>query len=116
MSIESVSSVAATLGGSFFVSFLVGYFIKKIIKILMFVSGGILALLMYLQSQEMINVEVNTNRILSSADGIINSIATNMTNVFQTDNNNLSILGSNLGIPLTGSIASGLMLGLTWRS
>jgi uncharacterized membrane protein (Fun14 family) len=32
------------MGGGFFVSFLIGYFIKKIIKILMFVFGGVLAL------------------------------------------------------------------------
>jgi uncharacterized membrane protein (Fun14 family) len=116
VNVESVSSVAATLGGGFFASFLVGYFIKKIIRILMFVFGGFLGLLMYLQSQGMINVEVNTDRIQSSADAAINSIATNVTNIFQTDNNNLSIVGNNLGIPLTGSIASGFTLGLTRRS
>ena len=66
MTTESLYPMAGTLGGTFLGSFLIGYFIKKIIKILMFIFGGILALLMYLQSQGMISVEVNTDKIQSS--------------------------------------------------
>ena len=69
------------MGGGFFVSFLIGYFIKKIIKILMFVFGGILALLMYLQSQGIINVEVNVDKLQSSAEAILNTITANTTNI-----------------------------------
>jgi uncharacterized membrane protein (Fun14 family) len=113
MTTETLYSIAGTLGGSFFGSFLIGYFIKKIIKILMFVFGGILALLMYLQSQGMISVEVNTYKIQSSIEALVSTIAANTTNVFPSDGN--SIVGSNLGIPITGSIASGFMLGITRR-
>src|SRR5215216_1685058 len=102
MNTESLYSLAGTMGGGFFVSFLIGYFIKKIIKILMFVFGGILALLMYLQSQGIINVEVNVDKLQSSAEAIVNTIVTNTTNIFPTDNNNNpSIISNNLGIPLT---------------
>src|SRR5215211_5199215 len=114
MTTESLYSIAGTLGGSFFGSFLIGYFIKKIIKILMFVFGGVLALLMYLQSQGMISVEVNADKIQSSAEAIVNTIAANTTNIFPSDNNP-SIIGNNLGILLSGSIASGFMLGITRR-
>lgn len=114
MNIESFSSVATIMGGGFFASFLIGYFIKKIIKILMFVFGGVLALLIYLQSQGMITVEVNVDKIQSSVEAIINTIAANTTNIFPSDNNP-SIIGNNLGVPLTGSIASGFMLGITRR-
>jgi uncharacterized membrane protein (Fun14 family) len=114
MTTENLYSIAGTLGGGFFGSFLIGYFIKKIIKILMFVFGGILALLMYLQSQGMIKVEVNTDKIQSSAEALVNTIAANTNNVFPSDNNS-SIIGNNLGIPLTGSIASGFILGITRR-
>jgi uncharacterized membrane protein (Fun14 family) len=112
MTTETLYSIAGTLGGTFFGSFLIGFFIKKIIKILMFVFGGILALLMYLQSQEMISVEVNTDKIQSSVQSLVITIAANTTNVFPSDD---SIVGSNLGIPITGSIASGFMLGITRR-
>ena len=117
MNIDNISSVAGTLGGSFFASFLVGYFIKKVIKILMFVFGGILALLIYLQSQGMISVDVdiNVDKIQSSAETVINTIAANTTDIFPTDNNNPSTIGNNLGIPLTGSAMAGFMLGITRR-
>jgi uncharacterized membrane protein (Fun14 family) len=113
MNIESFSSVATIMGGGFFVSFLIGFFIKKIIKILMFVFGGILALLIYLQSQGMITVEVNVDKIQSSVEAIVNTIAANTTDIFPSDNNS-SIIG-NLDIPLTGSVAAGFMLGITRR-
>src|SRR5215217_5423234 len=87
MNVENVSSVVTTLSGGFFVSFLIGYSMKKIIKILMFVFGGILALLMYLQSQGIISVEVNANKIQSSAEAIVNTIAANTTNISPSDNN-----------------------------
>jgi uncharacterized membrane protein (Fun14 family) len=112
---QDTLSVIATLGGGFFGSFLVGYFIKKIIKVLMFVFGGILALLMYLQSQGMLNVEVNMDKIQSSADAAINAISTNLAQMSPTDSNPYFI-DSNLGIPFTGSIASGFMLGVTRRA
>jgi uncharacterized membrane protein (Fun14 family) len=114
MTTETLYSIAGTLGGTFLGAFLIGFFIKKIIKILMFVFGGILALLMYLQSQGMINVEVNTDKIQSSVEALVSTIAANTTNVFPSDGNS-SIVGSNPGIPLIGSIASGFMLGITRR-
>jgi uncharacterized membrane protein (Fun14 family) len=111
MTTESLYPIACTLGGTFLGSFLIGYFIKKIIKILMFVFGGILALLMYLQSQGMMSVEVNMDKIQSSVQALVSTIAVNTTNVFPSDGNS-SIVG---GIPLTGSIASEFMLGITRR-
>jgi uncharacterized membrane protein (Fun14 family) len=115
MTTETLYSIAGTLGGSFFGSFLVGFFIREIIKILMFVSGGILALLMYLQSQEMINVVVNVDKIQSSAEAAIDAITTHLAQMFPSDNDP-SFIGNNLGIPLTGSTASGFILGITRRS
>jgi uncharacterized membrane protein (Fun14 family) len=113
MYLDNLVSVATTLGGGFFVSFLVGYFVKKMIKILMFVSGAILALLLYLQSEGIINVEVNVDKIQTSAQAAINSITTQLALTFPIGNT--LIADSNLGIPLTGSIASGFMLGVTRR-
>jgi uncharacterized membrane protein (Fun14 family) len=110
MTTETLYSIAGTLGGSFFGSFLIGFFIKKIIKILMFVFGGVLALLMYLQSQGMISVEVNLDKIQSSIEALISSIAANTTNLFPNDSNS-SIVDSNLGIPFTVSIASRIYAG-----
>ena len=111
MTAETLYSIAGTLGCTFLGSFLIGYFIKKIIKILMF--GGILALLMYLQSQGIISVEVNTDKIQSSVEALWTIVA-NTTSIIPSDSNS-SIVGSSLGIPLTGSIASGFMLCISRR-
>ena len=72
-------------GGSFFASFLIGYFIRKIIRILMSTFGAVLALLIYFQSQGSISVEVNADKIQSSVEDILNTIVANATsNAFPT--------------------------------
>ena len=80
----------------------------------MFVFGGILALLFYLQSQGMINVEFNVDKIQSSAEAAINAITINIVQMFPADNDP-SFIGYNIGIPLTGIIATGFTLGITRR-
>src|ERR671923_307034 len=115
LSFRSFSKILSISSGNANIIFFIGYFIKKIIKILMFIFGGVLALLIYLQSQGMINVEVNTDKIQSFAEAILNTrVANAIDNIFPTDSNPL-IISNNLGIPLTGSIASGFMLGITRR-
>ena len=49
MIIESLIPTGVSIGGGFFIGILLGYFVKKIIKILMFAAGGIFGLLLYLQ-------------------------------------------------------------------
>jgi uncharacterized membrane protein (Fun14 family) len=62
MIIESLIPTAASIGGGFFIGILLGYFVKKAIKILMFVAGGIVGLLLYLQQQQIIvNIYLNNH-------------------------------------------------------
>ena len=56
MSIESFGPVAATIGGGFFVGVLIGYALKKVIKIVAVIVGLFLAGLAYLQYYQIINV------------------------------------------------------------
>ena len=49
MSIESFGPTAATLGGGFFVGVLIGYALKKVIKLVAVIVGLFLAGLAYLQ-------------------------------------------------------------------
>jgi uncharacterized membrane protein (Fun14 family) len=114
MDIENIYSIAAASGGSFFASFLIGYFIKKVIKILMFVLGGILTLLMYLQVQDVIDVNVKLDRFQSFVEAIINTVAANANAIISNDNNP-PIIESNLGIPVIGSVSAGFVLGITRR-
>jgi uncharacterized membrane protein (Fun14 family) len=105
-----MGTITATSGGGFFASFLIGYFIKKVIKILMFVLGGILALVMYLQSQDIIDENIKLDKLPSSAETIINTAA-NTTAIFSSENN-LSIVESNLGILVGGSVTAGFVIGI----
>jgi len=58
MNAESLIPTITSIGGGFFIGLILGYFLKKIIKILMFVAGGIVALLLYLQQQQVISVDL----------------------------------------------------------
>lgn len=78
----------------------------------MFVLGGILALLMYLQSQDIIVIKLD--RFQSSAEALLNTIAANATAIFLNDNSP-SFIESNLGIPVSGSVTAGFVLGITRR-
>jgi hypothetical protein len=80
----------------------------------MFVLGGILALLMYLQFQDIIDVNIKLDRLESAADAIINTILTNSTAMFSNDNHAL-LVESNLSISAVRSIAAGFVLGITRR-
>jgi uncharacterized membrane protein (Fun14 family) len=50
--IESFRSTAATIGGGFFVGILIGYALKKVIKLVAVIVGLFLAGLAYLQTQQ----------------------------------------------------------------
>lgn len=113
MNIENIYPLAVTSGVSFIASFLIGYFIKKVVKILMFVLGGILALLMYLQFQDIVNINIKLDKFQSTADAIINTILTNATAMLPNDNN--PYIENNLAIPISGSVTAGFVLGITKR-
>ena len=49
-------NLAVTLGGSFFGGILIGYALKKIIKIVAIITGFFLAALAYLQYQQIANI------------------------------------------------------------
>lgn len=114
MNIENIYSIVTTSGGGFTASFLIGYLIKRIVKILMFILGGILTLSGYLQFQEMVDVTIKFDKIQSFGETIINTIVANATPIFPNDNNP-SIIASIFGIPVSGSVAAGFVLGITRR-
>ena len=109
MNIDNIGSVATTSGLGFAGGYILAYSIKKIVRILMFVIGGILALLLYLQTQEIITI--NITKLQTYTDGIFTSI----TNVTTTSQIPVVSTMEHLGIPLSSSITAGFVLGLTRR-
>ena len=104
MIIESLIPTAASIGGGFFIGILLGYFVKKVTKILMFVAGGIVGLLVYLQQQQIISVNQGT------LENSVTLVLTDLSSSFDK----ISLDGdiSSLGLPLTASMTAGFTLAL----
>ena len=61
MSIESFGRTAATMGGGFFARILIGYALKKVIKMVVIIVGVFLAGLAYLQYHQITNLLIIKN-------------------------------------------------------
>jgi uncharacterized membrane protein (Fun14 family) len=90
--------LAITLGGGFFVGILIGYALKKVVKV---VVGLFFAGLAYLQYQQI--VAINWNKVLQLSHNVVAALA-NATNQMPGFNSGhlADIAMSNFGIPLTG--------------
>ena len=73
MNIESFVPTAATMSGGFFVGVLIGYALKKVIKIVAVIVGLFLAGLAYLQSQQIANI--NWNKLQTVSEGTITTLS-----------------------------------------
>jgi uncharacterized membrane protein (Fun14 family) len=107
----------ATVGGGFFVGVLVGYALKKVIKLVSIVVGLFLAGLAYLQYQQVASINWDKLQSLSAAAAstIVNSTTTSQVPIAGTSVSGSPTLiasaMSNFGIPLTGSMAMGFAVG-----
>jgi uncharacterized membrane protein (Fun14 family) len=101
---ETLLPTIASASGGFFIGIILGYFVKKVIKILMFVADGIVALLLYLQHQEIITVD--QGRLEGSLTLVLTNLSSSFGKITQTGDI------SSLGIPLTASMAAGFALAL----
>jgi uncharacterized membrane protein (Fun14 family) len=114
--IETFGPTAATLGGGFFVGVLIGYALKKVIKIAAVIVGLFLAGLAYLQSQQIANI--NWNKLQTVSEGAIATLS-NLTmhitgingGTVDTHAATALLAMTSFGIPLTGSMSSGFTIG-----
>jgi uncharacterized membrane protein (Fun14 family) len=115
--IESFGPTAVTLGGSFFIGILIGYALKKVIKIVAIIAGLFLAGLAYLQYHHIANI--NWNKLQTVSEGAIttlsNAIIIQMSAIGHTSDQAAtasSLAMTSFGIPLTGSsMSAGFTLG-----
>jgi uncharacterized membrane protein (Fun14 family) len=104
MNFDTLTPIATSIGGGFFIGIMLGYFVKKILKILMFAAGGLIGLLLYLQHQQIISV--NIEKLEGSSTFMLTSITASFDKVTQIGET------SSLGIPLTASMTAGFTIGL----
>src|SRR5918999_3829527 len=106
MSFDNIISYASTLGGGFFAGILIGYALKKVIKLLAVIVGLFLAGLAYLQYHHIANV--NWNKLQTVSEGAITTISNTITQIpgFGDSTHAAATTASSLaltsfGIPLT---------------
>jgi uncharacterized membrane protein (Fun14 family) len=117
MNLEILSSFGATIGGGFFGGALIGFALKKVLKILAVIAGLFFAVLAYLQYQQIVNI--NWSKLQETSHNVVTTLANTTTQISDhinniTESNNhatVTLAISNFGIPLTGSMAMGFALG-----
>ena len=118
-SIETFGPTAASLGGGFFVGVLIGYALKKVIKLVAVVVGLFLAGLAYLQYHQIANI--NWSKLQQVLDGAITTLSNLTMQIPDISGNNSSdvhaaatvssLAMTSFGIPLTGSMSVGFTIG-----
>jgi uncharacterized membrane protein (Fun14 family) len=128
---SSIIPFVSTIGFGGIAGFLVGFALKRIMKILAVIAGVFFAALLYLESQHIVNVnwdklQIISNSVLSTIGtatnataattgggvGSIQSILGNNSTAAATHILPITATMANLGIPLTGSTAIGFTLGI----
>ena len=112
-SAASFSPLLTTMGFGGVIGFLIGFVLKKLMKILAIIAGVFLAALMYLSQQGIVNVNwdkfnVTYHDVLSSLLNTINGT----TSEGGTVTSHIFPMMTNLGVPLTGSTAVGFTIGI----
>src|SRR5690348_4942566 len=113
---EGLTPIAAAIGGGFFAGVLIGYALKKVVKVIAVVFGLFFAGLAYLQYQQILNI--NWDKLQATSQNAVTmfantttQISNHLSNVLGSDNHSTALAISNLGIPLTGSMAMGFAIG-----
>jgi uncharacterized membrane protein (Fun14 family) len=108
MNTDTLTSISTTIGGGFFGGLLIGYALKKVIKMLAVVVGLFIAALAFLQYQQIATIHWH------KVEGAITKLAAAATTNTINDNNNaaaLTAMMSNFSIPLTSSMSAGFTIG-----
>jgi uncharacterized membrane protein (Fun14 family) len=80
MNLEGTSPIATTVGGGFFVGILIGWAVKKVIKLVAVMAGLFLAGLAYLQYQQI--ASINWGKLEQISEGAVNTVVNATTNMF----------------------------------
>lgn len=101
-----------TLGGGFLAGILIGYALKKVVKLVALVVGLFFAGLVYLQYQQILNINWNNLQVVSQNTlSILANATTKIPGLGSNADHTASLALTNIGIPFTGSISMGFAIG-----
>ena len=109
--ISSLTSTATSVGFGGISGFLIGYAIKKVVKVMLVLVGLVFVAFMFLQYQKLITVNWSKiqNASMTALGNATSGQLLERTGIPGTDH--LPSTMANFGIPLTGSLTAGLVLG-----
>jgi uncharacterized membrane protein (Fun14 family) len=113
MSFDNISSYATAIGGGFFVGILIGYAVKKVIKLVAVIVGLFLAGLAYLQYHQIDNI--NWNKLQQVSEDAITTLSNAIVQIpavgYTSDQAASSLVMTSFGISLTGNMSAGFTIG-----
>lgn len=102
--------LAITIGGGFFAGILIGYALKKVVKVVAIVVGLFFAGLAYLQYQQI--VAISWNKLPQLSQNVVTTLANATTQIPGFNGGHSADTSiSNFGIPLAGSMSVGFTIG-----
>jgi uncharacterized membrane protein (Fun14 family) len=104
---NSFSPLLTTVGFSGLTGFLIGYAIKKVMKLLAVGAGLFFAALIYLESQNIVNI--NWDKLQVASQNAVSSL-TNPAGQFPLTSTTTSS-SANFALPMTGTAALGFTIG-----
>ncbi|HEX7033817.1 MAG TPA: FUN14 domain-containing protein [Nitrososphaera sp.] len=104
-----IGFIAASVSSGGIAGFLIGYAVKKGIKIIMTVAGLFLAGLAYLNYEGLIKVD--WDQVISMSRNAASELSSNAGSYVSAVDQQVMPTLMNFGIPLTGSFAMGFVLG-----
>ena len=102
------TSMLASVGFGGVAGFLIGYAIKKVMKLMLVIIGLFFAALGYLWQQQIITI--NWDKFTTTSEGAIQGIQNATGTIPSAADQTFSAL-ANIGIPLTGSFAAAFVFG-----
>jgi uncharacterized membrane protein (Fun14 family) len=108
--LDNYSSAIAAVGGGFFAGILIGWALKKVMKLTAIIVGLFLVGLAYLQYQHI--ALINWDKLEQASTGVVNTLVNATTKMIDGGNPEIAELAiTNFGIPLTSSISIGFAIG-----
>jgi uncharacterized membrane protein (Fun14 family) len=111
MTIDNLSALVTTTDGGFFAGILVGWALKKVVKLFAILAGLFLAGLAILQYQQI--ASINWDKLEQASGGAINAVVNTTTKMIDgSDRPEMTGLAiTEFGIPITSSVSIGFTIG-----